>query len=114
MSSSFSFNLRNDDIEDDADDDDKPVSTANVRESSKVPAAEPKLHTLGDMVRSPALSWHINTYCRLRSILSDSSRKEISSVCYGFSLFKAYQQMYLSRSLLMANICGGTIIQFLN
>ena len=58
MSSSFSFNLRNDDIEDDADDDDKPVSTANVRESSKVPAAEPKLHTLGDMVRSPALSWH--------------------------------------------------------
>ena len=80
MSSSFSFNLKNDDIEDDADDNDEPVSTANVRESSKAPAAEPNLHTLGDMVRSPALSYQKKTYCRLQSILPDSSSKRISSV----------------------------------
>ena len=51
MSSSFSFNLKNDDIEEDASDGDKHVSTPDVRESSKVLAVEPKLHTLGDMVR---------------------------------------------------------------
>ena len=51
MSSSFSFNLKNDDIEEDANDHNEPVSTADVRESSKVLAAEPKLHTLEDMVR---------------------------------------------------------------
>lgn len=56
MSSSFSFNLKNDDIEDDASDGDEAVSTADVRERLKVPAAEPKIHTLGDMVRSLALS----------------------------------------------------------
>ena len=56
MSSSFSFNLKNDDIEDDANEGDEPVSTPDVRESLMVPAVEPKLHTLGDMVRIPALS----------------------------------------------------------
>ena len=55
MSPLFSFNLKNDDIEDDASDGDEPLSTAEVRESSKVPAAEPRLHTLGDMVRGLAL-----------------------------------------------------------
>lgn len=55
MSTTFSFNLKNDDIEDDASDGDEPMSTADVREGSKVPATEPKLHALGDMVRSLAL-----------------------------------------------------------
>ena len=53
--SSFSFNLNNDDIEDDSNDGDEAVSTADVRESPKTPAAEPKLHTLEDMVRRLAL-----------------------------------------------------------
>ena len=52
MSPTFSFNLKNDDIEDDASDGDEPVSRVDVRESSKVPATEPRLHTLKDMVRS--------------------------------------------------------------
>ena len=55
MSPTFSFNLKNDDIEDDASDGDEPVSKADVRESSKVPATEPRLHTLKDMVRSLSL-----------------------------------------------------------
>ena len=54
MSSSFSFNIKNDDIEDDASDGAEPVSTVDVCENSKVPGAEPKLHTLGDMVSSVA------------------------------------------------------------
>ena len=52
--SSFSFNLNNEDIEDDPNDGDEAVSTPDVRESPKTPAAEPELHTLEDMVRKLA------------------------------------------------------------
>ena len=55
MSPNFTFNLKNDDIEDDASDGGEPVSIADVRESLKAPATEPRLHTLRDMVRSLAL-----------------------------------------------------------
>ena len=55
MSSTFSFNLKNDDIEDNASDGDQPVSRVDVREGSKVQATKPRLHTLKDMVRSLAL-----------------------------------------------------------
>ena len=55
MSPKFSFNLKNDDIEDDASDGSGPVSMADVHESSKAPAMEPRSHTLRDMVRSLAL-----------------------------------------------------------
>ena len=55
MSPNFTFNLKNDDIEDDGSDGGEFVSIADVRESSKAPATEPRLHTLRDMVRSLAL-----------------------------------------------------------
>ncbi len=84
MSSSFSFNLKNDDIEYDASDGDEPVSRSDVHESSKAPAAESKLHILGNMVRSLALLWHRTTYHRLRSMLSDSSSKKIQLCVSGF------------------------------
>ena len=75
MSPEFSFNLKNDDIEDDASEGDEPVSMADVRESSKAPATEPRLHTLRDMVRSLALPSDRNTYRCPRSTLFDSSSK---------------------------------------
>ena len=62
MCPNFSFNLKNDDIEDDASDGGEPVSMADVHESSKPSATEPRLHTLRDMVRSLALSIYIYMY----------------------------------------------------
>lgn len=75
MSPEFSFNLKNDDIEDDTSDGDEPVSMADVRESSIAPATEPRLQTLRDMVRSLALPSDRNTYRCPQSTSSESSSK---------------------------------------
>ena len=50
MSTPFSFNIKNDDIADDTSEGEKLTSTDSGWENPDILAAEPKLHTLRDMV----------------------------------------------------------------